>query len=359
MKTPTSVRGLYKRVSASQRDFVTTLSNQATIRKLRKPRKSLAAVAFGLLLSVPGLVQAQLVQAPITIDVTIDGNPATRTAANGNSTNEIVGEFDDADENTHGFVLNKGVFTQIDVPPALAPGTKPGVVATSINGINAPGQLVGTYVVANGMPPTTTPHAFFENEGNFLTLDPPGSIRSQGGFINAQSQVVGTYRDANQKRHGFIWRNGTFTTFNVTNKQGEIVDHDLFGTVALGINDIGAVVGDYVAKDETDLDNPHRHGFLRSSKGDFTTFDVPDAVLTIGEGINNAGTIVGVYVLADGIHHGFVLKNGVFMTVDVPDSKNGNAPLPTDINSINAKGEIVGSYDDSHGTHGFLGVPVR
>jgi hypothetical protein len=45
-----------KRVSASQRDFVTAQSNQETI---RKPWKSLAAVAFGLLLSVPGLAQAQ------------------------------------------------------------------------------------------------------------------------------------------------------------------------------------------------------------------------------------------------------------------------------------------------------------
>ena len=52
-------------------------------------------------------------------------------------------------------------------------------------------------------------------------------------------------------------------------------------------------------------DPDHRHGFLRSSKGAFTTIDVPVPVpgedmgiadLTIGEGINNAGTIVGVYV---------------------------------------------------------------
>lgn len=32
----------------------------------------------------------------------------------------------------------------------------------------------------------------------------------------------------------------------------------------------------------------------------------------------------------------------------------------TDINSINAKGEIVGFYSDSNGVqHGFLGVPAR
>src|SRR5206468_5258474 len=129
-----------KRVSASQRGFVTAQSNQATI---RKPWKSLAAVAFGLLLSVPGLTQAQYRFS------TIDVPAASRTAANGNSTHEIVGDFDDADGNTHGFVLNKGVFTTIDLPSA---------VATFINGINAPERLAGTYIDDGG-----TSHAFFED----------------------------------------------------------------------------------------------------------------------------------------------------------------------------------------------------
>jgi uncharacterized membrane protein len=87
---------------------------------------------------------------------------------------------------------------------------------------------------------------------------------------------VGTYRDGTQKRHGFTWRNGAFTTFNVPD------DHPTFGTVALGINDIGEVVGDYVAANDPIPDPPKpppRHGFLRSSKGVFTTFNVPGAVL--------------------------------------------------------------------------------
>jgi hypothetical protein len=101
-----------KRVSASQRDSFIAQSNQATI---RKPLKSLATVAFGLFLSVPGLTQAQY------IFTTFDVPNATATAANGNSTNAIAGQFDDANGNTHGFVLNKGVFTQIDVLPACFP----------------------------------------------------------------------------------------------------------------------------------------------------------------------------------------------------------------------------------------------
>jgi probable HAF family extracellular repeat protein len=330
-----------KRVSVSQRDFVTAQSNQPTI---RKPWKSLAAVAFGLLLSVPVLAQAQVGKADVKCVVKyrfspIDVPGATRTAADGNSTHEISGDFDDANGNTHGFVLNKGVFTTID-----APGADGGTI---INGINASGQLAGTFIVGG------TVHAFFQNKGYFTTIDPLGSIRTQGGFINAQGQVVGTYRDANSTRHGFIWRNSTFTIFNVPG------DDPVLGTVAFGINDIGEVVGDYVKKNDQ-----HRYGFLRSRKGDFTTFDVPGAGLTIGEGINNAGTIVGVYVAAtDGTLHGFVSNNGVvFTTVDFPPDSSG--AQNTAIYSINAKGEIVGAYSDLKDTqllhsHGFLGVPVR
>jgi uncharacterized membrane protein len=183
------------------------------------------------------------------------------------------------------------------------------------------------------------------SKGDLTTLDPEGSTRSQGGFLNAQGQVVGTYRDAFEKRHGFIWRKGNFTTFNVPD------DHPVLGTVALGINDIGQVVGNYV-----DAKNNQRHGFLRSSKGDFTTLDVPGADITIAQGINNAGTIVGLYIVGDQTH-GFVLSKGVFtfpVDVDLP----GATPGTTAILSINAKGEIVGTYSDADGQHGFLGTPV-
>jgi uncharacterized membrane protein len=270
---------------------------------------------------------------------TIDVPGATATAANGNSTHEIVGEFTDADGNTHGFVLNKGVFTTIDFPSQ--PGA-PSVTGTSLNGINASGQFMGTYFVDSETSPN---HAFVGENGHFTTLDPPGATRSQGGFINAKGEAVGTYRDEDQKRHGFIWRKGVFTSFNVPGD-----GPDPSGTVAFGINDIGEVVGTYVAKSDE-----RNHGFLRSKNGDFTTIDVSGAILTVAQGINNAGTIVGIYLDDEGFH-GFVRsRKGDFTTVDAPGASGD-----TEINSINAKGEIVGFYVDAGGVqHGFLGIPVR
>ena len=192
-----------------------------------------------------------------------------------------MGEFADKDGNLHGFVLNKGVFTTIDVPEL-------GALQTTVNGINASGQLEGTYMDLDesGNPRF---HASWGRRAILRILDSPGSIRSQGGFINAKGEVVGTYRDTNNTRHGFIWRKGTFTEFQVPNGGGQP-----FGTVAIGINDIGQVVGNYLDQ------GGDIHAFLRSSKGEITTFDVPVtdsklADLTVAQGINNAGTIVGWY----------------------------------------------------------------
>jgi len=49
-----------------------------------------------------------------------------------------------------------------------------------------------------------------------------------------------------------------------------------------------------------------------------------------------------------------VLSNGVYTTIDVPGETN------TGVFSINAQGEIVGSYDDADGvTHGYVGTPAH
>ena len=212
----------------------------------------------------------------------------------------------------------------------------PASLYTEINGIAANGQLVGTYDTSTPAEGGTGRHAFFWG-ASFIPLNPPGLERSQGGFLNAYGRVVGTYRDntQNNKRHGFLWYNGTFTTFNVPN------DDPKLGTVASGINDRGDIVGNYVNMQGIRL------GFLWR-QGAYTTLRVSDANFTVASGTNNSGTVVGSYGNAQP-EHGFVWKNGVYTKVDVPGAKT------TSISSINAQGEIAGTYDDAEGvTHGFV-----
>ena len=210
-----------------------------------------ATVALGLFLGFPGPANAQF------NFTTYDVPGSTRTAVNGNSPHAIAGEFDDARRQHAWLRVEQRRLHQIDVP---------GAVFTSVNGINANGEISGIYVDAGG-----TFHGYFRSKGVFTTLDPPGAIRTQAEFLNAQGQVVGVYRDANQTRHGFIWSKGVFTTFDVPGSAAPL------GTVGLGINDHGEVVGDYVDG------AGNRHGFVLSN-GVYTTLDVPGAIAHRGRG---------------------------------------------------------------------------
>src|SRR5262249_51219033 len=146
----------------------------------------------------------------------IDVPGAASTAVNANSPNAIAGQYDDPFGATHGFILRGSAYTTIDVTNAPF---------TTINGINAAGQLAGIYIDGSG-----GIHAFFSpSQDVFTTLTPPNSVRSQSGFLNAQGQVVGSYRTSDMKRHGFLWSGGTFKTFNVNGDQTPL------GTVPNGI----------------------------------------------------------------------------------------------------------------------------
>jgi probable HAF family extracellular repeat protein len=79
----------------------------------------------------------------------------------------------------------------------------------------------------------------------------------------------------------------------------------------------------------------------------FTTIDVPRASLTAARGINDAGQIVGSFTDNAGTH-GFVLSGGSFTQIDVPGASSTHG------GKINTKGQIVGRFTDSAGTHGFF-----
>lgn len=77
----------------------------------------------------------------------------------------------------------------------------------------------------------------------------------------------------------------------------------------------------------------------------FTPIDVPGAVGTLATGINARGHVVGIYYDAAGNSHGFLLRRGGFLTVDVPGTLVGvSGTLQTEANGINAAGDIVGDY---------------
>jgi hypothetical protein len=84
----------------------------------------------------------------------------------------------------------------------------------------------------------------------------------------------------------------------------------------------------------------------------FTTIDFPGAAGTEPGSINAQGQIVGTYFPGLGglPSHGFLWDKGTFSTIDFP-----GAAATTGLNANNPRGEIVGSYfDTSGGQHGFV-----
>jgi len=83
---------------------------------------------------------------------------------------------------------------------------EPGISVTAPTAINASGQVVGSYVDANG-----NIHGFLYSGGKFGMLDNPNAVETYGSEhgtypadINANGQVVGTYVAADGVAHGFI-----------------------------------------------------------------------------------------------------------------------------------------------------------
>jgi probable HAF family extracellular repeat protein len=269
------------------------------------------------------------------------GNGVQGTVAIGiNASGQVSGNYGDANNVTHGYLLSHGQYTTFDDPQA---GTGAGQ-GTSAFGINDRGQIVGEYVDANNVQ-----HGFLRSAGGqYTTLDNPNAGTGPSGLdqavdINARGQIVGGYTDASGVTHGYLLSGGKYTTLDDPNAGTGAGQ----GTSAIGINDRGQVVGLY-----TDANNV-QHGFLLSG-GRYTTIDDPNGVQTLGGMINDSGQITGTYLDANNVYHGFLLSGGQYTTLDDPNAGTG-AFQGSFAYGISNSGKIVGAYLDGNSLyHGFL-----
>lgn len=174
----------------------------------------------------------------------------------------------------------------------------------------------------------------------FATIDFPGaSAFTLAVDINNSGEIVGRYIDSAGINHGFLLNNGTFTS---------ITFPGAVWTRAIGINKSGDIVGDYSL---TDARGDDVHGYLLHG-GKFFPFDFPGAATTVAVGIDTNQDIVGFYTLNLGNNtsitgeagtgiHGFLLRNGVFSSIDFPGAHSTQAWR------INDSGEIAGRYESA------------
>lgn len=224
------------------------------------------------------------------------------------------------------FLFSRPVFSQDGSPNGTCsfqtlhlPGNAAGF--DSVEAINDIGAIVGTVVGADQQ----EFHAYLLFNGKFSPFMFPGSLLTAAHDINNHAQIVGQYTDRSGKLHGFLVHSGGFKTIDVPGKSDTVIE---------GINDFGDMVGVFV--NDTNL------GFSTSfllHKGKFTTFSFPgaDPGTTGAMGINNSGVIVGTYEIKF-MHHGFMVKNGHFSSIDFPGATE------TQVFKISSDGDIVGTY---------------
>jgi probable HAF family extracellular repeat protein len=253
--------------------------------------------------------------------------PGARTHAYANGINDrgqIAGGFDNPssdgpDGRGHAMVLRRdGSLLRFDVR---------GAVATLANKINDRGQVVGGFNptdISIGVPGTK---GFLRGPRGLQVITVPGSIETQALGINNLGVVVGEYIDADGSFHGFRWKHGRFTTIDGPGSLGGAV---------FDVNDRGHMVGAYFT------DSGGARGFLLRN-GSYRTFDAPYGPIDLPGDINNRGQIVG-FSLADPTgtqSHGFLLGRGVggpFTRVDFPGTAK------TIVRGIDDRGRIVGIY---------------
>ena len=187
----------------------------------------------------------------------------------------------------------------------------------------------------------------------FVTIDYPNVASTRVISVNDNGDMVGVYRDAADNTRGFERRaDGTFSGAIVdpNNNSSPNNDGSTLYTRALGINNSGTVVGDYL--NQTGNLTAY-HGYLLNGTT-FTTFDVGGPFSTGIAGINNAGDFAGSFGSDAQTNQAFLNVGGVLTEFNGPAGNTNTQAV-----GINSSHEVVGTYTDSAGTqHGFSRDPA-
>jgi hypothetical protein len=221
-----------------------------------------------------------------TVVPSFPGVTVTSSMATGiNAAGDLSGIFGDSAGNTHGYTDIGGAFKTVDNPLST--------VFNQALGINNSDETVGYY--APTQLGTTNQIAYSQQGGVFADINHllPTNVNSQAVGINSDStpSIVGFYQPTSTTSLGFLDVGGTITPI------------DPFGstfTQALGVNDLGEIVGFYV-----DNITGVQHGYIDNG-GVFTSFDPSGSVNTTINGVNDKGDIVGFFTNNNDAVLGFV-----------------------------------------------------
>jgi uncharacterized membrane protein len=287
---------------------------------------------------------------------------AVQTVVSGiNAEGDIVGSYVDGTNRQHGFVRNGDQYTTIDVPGELV-GLEGITLPTSANGINPAGEIVGSYAapinpaVTDVNSPAYCPVAsaactkgFLYTHGRFYSVLFTGHPGAIPQRILPNGDIYGCLHDTNLGMSMF----GAIWTrsggMSLTAGGGELADKTL--AFPMSMNNGATPGGELIVGLWNDMVG--RHGFIVQD-GVFSSYDVPSPTISLTAiwDVNPRGQFVGTYVDATG-RHAFLQNpdEATAIQLDVPGGTNAIA------NGINPEGTIVGSYSIGKVSHGFMAVP--
>ena len=254
----------------------------------------------------------------------VPGSTGTR-AFGINARGDIVGSYTDA-IGTHGYLLHHGEFTTIDYP---------GAATTEAWGINSRGDIIGRYT-RRGMPGI---RGFLLSRGSFTDISIANHLVTLPTKIGASGEIVGCVHETSGfvDMYGYVQRGSDVTLFRWPSTVAPGGSATMHNGVTPGE---GAIVGLY-------FPTPGQSRGYVISDDTLSFFDYPGSTFTQAWDVNPTATIVGNYD-AGGRTHGFYYDEGSFVSIDVPGS------LLTIARGINPQGHIVGVYNDAAGAHGFV-----
>jgi probable HAF family extracellular repeat protein len=198
-----------------------------------------------------------------------------------------------AQNNDRGFIYDHGISRSLrDDLRAAFPTNPPGMDITGdfraiTTGINNQGEAIGIYRAVPGDSDNSPRFGLVDYNGAVTLLQVPGTTNTDAFGINDAGKIVG-----GSDVGAFIYENGAYTILNDPEAATGT-------TVAKDVNDQGDIIGDY--KNAAGIS----HGFVYRD-GTYTTLDAPGAISTTLSDINSTGEIVGNYTATDGTHHAFL-----------------------------------------------------
>ena len=166
--------------------------------------------------------------------------------------------------------------------------------------------------------------------------------------VNDHNIAVGFENDSNSDAHGFVYSiaSGRASFTSIANATS-VTD--------AAINDQNQVAGFFTPSSGAPS-GVQVEAFLTTRQG-IIPLNFPGATVTMALGLNNHDEVVGSYTDSTGTHGFTWTKQGGFVTID---DTNGivNGMSSTTVNGVNDQGDLVGFYTDANGnTDGMLVTP--